>query len=114
MFVLSSRALDFSAVKGGLVEQLSGEPSELVRKLAARGINHLYIDGGLTIQRFLSARLVDRLIVTRVPVLIGKGIALFGELPGDLKLEHVQTRTFEGGLVQSEYSLAGRKRSVGS
>src|SRR4030095_16557825 len=47
--VLSSRPLDLSAAKGGVVEQMAGAPAEIVSRLAAGGANHLYIDGGLTI-----------------------------------------------------------------
>jgi len=106
--VLSSRALDFSWIKGGVVEQMSGEPAEIVKELEERGLQHAYIDGGVTIQRFLAAGLIDRLVVTRVPVLIGEGIPLFGPLPGDIVLRHVETRTYKGGLVQSEYEIGGR------
>ena len=104
--VLSSRPLDFSAVKGGKVEQMSGPPAEIVAKLAATGAKHLYIDGGITVQRFLRAGLIQRIIITRVPVLIGEGIPLFGSLPHDVKLEHVATRSYASGLVQSEYLVA--------
>lgn len=101
--VLSSRPLDLSAAKS-TVEQMSGAPADIVARLAASGANHLYIDGGITIQQFLRAGLVDRLIVTRVPVLIGQGIPLFGSLPHDIRLQHVATRAFPSGLVQSEYT----------
>jgi dihydrofolate reductase len=101
--VLSSRKLDFSAVKGGVVEQMSGEPAEIVKRLNSRGFKHAYIDGGITIQRFLAAGCIDRMIITRVPVLIGTGIPLFGAVPHDIRLRHVATRCYKGGLVQSEY-----------
>src|SRR5580693_2509350 len=68
--VLSSRPLDFSSVKGGVVEHMSGEPSEIVEQLKALDFKHAYIDGGNTIQRFLMAGLIDRMVITRVPVLI--------------------------------------------
>src|SRR6266446_6778669 len=64
--VLSSHLLDFSAIKGGVVEQMTGEPADIATKLKARGFKHVYIDGGITIQRFLSAGLIDRLVITRV------------------------------------------------
>ncbi len=103
--VLSSRPFDVSAVRGGVVEQMSGPPAEIVSKLAASGAHNLYIDGGITIQRFLRAGLVQRLIITRVPVLIGEGIPLFGALPRDLRLHHVTTQHYPSGLVKSEYRV---------
>jgi len=104
--VLSSRPVDLSAVRGGAAEQMSGPPAEIVSKLAASGADHLYVDGGITIQRFLRAGLVQRLIITRVPVLIGEGIPLFGTLPRDLRLAHVATQHYPSGLVKSEYRVA--------
>jgi dihydrofolate reductase len=101
--VLSSRPLDFSSVRGGVVEQLAGPPAEIVSKLAASGAHHLYIDGGITIQGFLRAGLIQRLIITRVPVLIGEGIPLFGTLLRDIRLRHVATQHYPSGLVKSEY-----------
>ena len=106
--VLSSRPVDLSAAVGGVVEQLSGPPAEIVAKLAATGAHHLYVDGGITIQRFLRAGLVQRLIITRVPVLIGDGVPLFGPLPGDIRLRHIATRHYPSGLVQSEYQVAAQ------
>ena len=103
--VLSSRPIDLSAAVGGVVEQMSGSPAEIVSQLAASGAHHLYIDGGITIQRFLRAGLIQRLIITRVPVLIGEGVPLFGSLPHDIRLRHVMTRHFPSGLVQSEYHI---------
>lgn len=101
--VLSGRPVDLSVVRGGVVEQMGGPPAEIVSRLAASGAHHLYVDGGITIQRFLQAGLVDRLVLTRVPVLIGDGIPLFGSLPHDVRLRHVATRSYPSGLVQSEY-----------
>lgn len=104
--VLSSRPVDLAAVVGGVVEQMAGSPADIVSQLAASGARHLYIDGGITIQRFLRAGLIQRLIITRVPVLIGEGVPLFGALPHDIRLRHVMTRHYPSGLVQSEYQVA--------
>ncbi|HLW83647.1 MAG TPA: dihydrofolate reductase family protein [Candidatus Sulfotelmatobacter sp.] len=103
--VLSSRPIDFSKVRGGRVEQMSGPPAEIVAKLAASGVQHAYIDGGITIQRFLRAGLIQRLTITRVPVLIGEGIPLFGTLPHDVRLRHLATQTYPSGLVKTEYEV---------
>ena len=108
LVVLSTRPLDFSSGKDGVVEQMSGEPVEIAKQLRSRGFQHAYIDGGVTIQRFLAAGLIDRMVITRVPVLIGAGIPLFGPFPRDINLRHIATRTYNGGLVQSEYEIAAK------
>jgi dihydrofolate reductase len=83
--VLSSRPVNLSAPGGGVVEQMAGPPAEIVSQLAVSGARHLYVDGGITIQGFLRAGLIQRLIITRVPVLIGDGIPLFGTLSAGLR-----------------------------
>jgi dihydrofolate reductase len=103
--VLSSRPVDLSGARGGVVEQMAGPPAEILSNLAASGAHHTYVDGGITIQGFLRAGLIQRLIITRVPVLIGDGIPLFGTLPRDVRLCHVATQHYPSGLVKSEYHV---------
>jgi dihydrofolate reductase len=111
--VLSSSPVDLSKVVGGRVEHMAGPPAEIVSKLSSTGANHLYIDGGITIQQFLRAGLIQRLIITRVPVLIGAGIPLFGSLPHDIHLRHIATRQYPSGLVSSEYLIDEEKKALG-
>ena len=105
VFVLSTRPLS-AAPPGAVVERMSVAPTDIVQQLAARGVEHIYVDGGITIQRFLQAGLIQRLIITRVPVLIGAGIPLFGAVPHDIALTPVSTRQYASGLVQTEYLVA--------
>jgi dihydrofolate reductase len=105
VYVLSSSTLA-PAPTGAVVEHMSGAPAEIVSRLAARGVGHVYVDGGITIQRFLQAGLIQRLIITRIPVLLGAGIPLFGALHRDIILRHVGTRQYASGLVQSEYVVS--------
>ena len=84
---------------------MSGEPADIAAKLAASGAKHVYVDGGVTIQRFLRAGLVNRITITRVPVLIGEGLPLFGTLTRDVKLRNVATQAYGSGLVKSEYEV---------
>lgn len=104
--VLTRRPLDIAAEIASSVESMSGSPADIVAQLRERGAQHLYVDGGKTIQEFLDAGLIQRLIITRIPVLLGDGIPLFGPLSNDIQLRHIATRTFDGGLVQSEYEVA--------
>ena len=105
--VLSHKPLDLgpARAKGAVVEQMSGTPVEVAARLGESGARHLYIDGGQTIQGFLRAGLIRRLIVSQLPILLGQGVPLFGALPNDVKLRHIATRTFPGGMVQSEYRI---------
>jgi len=107
VFVLSTRPIA-TPPAGAVVERMSGAPADILSQLAALGIRHVYVDGGITIQRFLQAGLIDRLIITRVPVLIGAGIPLFGPLPHDIALQPVATRQYASGLVQTEYVVTAR------
>jgi len=102
LIVLSSSPLRFESLRGKL-EQMSGQPQEIVTQLQDRGFKHAYVDGGITIQTFLKSGLLDDITITRVPVLIGQGIPLFGPLLHDVRLQHVRTRSYKGGLVQTVY-----------
>jgi len=106
VIVLSNTMLELKAPPGAVCELMGGDPHEIVARLAQRGMKHLYIDGGVTVQGFLAAGLIQRLIITRIPVLLGSGIPLFGALSHDIRFEHVATRSYPSGLVQSEYLVA--------
>lgn len=109
--VLSSRPLDFSWIKNGNVQQMSGDPAQIVAKLEAQKFRHAYIDGGVTIQHFLAAGLIDRMTISKVPVLIGEGMPLFGPLPHDIPLRLISSRTYAGGLVSDVYEVASASAS---
>jgi dihydrofolate reductase len=104
--VLSSTPSAWTAPAAAACEFMTGSPVEIVEQLSDRGYNHLYVDGGITIQRFLDAGLIQRIVITRIPVLLGDGIPLFGRLGHDIPLRHIGTRAFPSGMVQSEYIVA--------
>ncbi|MGL4576567.1 MAG: dihydrofolate reductase family protein [Burkholderiaceae bacterium] len=87
-------------------------PAQLLTRLAAQGMRRVYVDGGVTIQRFLAAGLVEEMTITQIPVLLGAGRPLFGLLPADVWLEHVATHAYPFGFVQSTYRVARTDQSV--
>ncbi len=106
--IVMSTTLDPSEVRAdlaGKVEVSSSSPRALMDELAARGWKRAYVDGGRVIQSFLREGLIRDMVVTRVPVLLGEGLPLFGPLPGDIRLAHVETRAYPSGLVQSRYAV---------
>jgi dihydrofolate reductase len=111
--VLSSRPIELPRDPAARVERMEGEPADIAARLAATGSKHAYVDGGITIQAFLRAGLIQRLTITRVPVLVGEGIPLFGTVPRDVPLRHLGTRTYAGGLVTSEYEVVGTAPNAG-
>jgi dihydrofolate reductase len=106
VFVLTTRPLEIPENIADSVSVLSGSPAEIVQRLEEQGYQHLYVDGGATIQGFLREGLIQTLIITRIPVLLGGGIPLFGAIPHDIRLRHIETRQFDNGLVQSKYEIA--------
>lgn len=87
------------------VESLTGELTDIISGLLQRGFEHIYLDGGVTVQNFLRAGLVDRFILTIIPVLIGKGKPLFGSLPEDVNLKLVDHQSWPSGLLQVTYDV---------
>jgi dihydrofolate reductase len=105
LVVLTSRPASLPAPpEPGIVEPMSGSPAQIVERLETRGAQHLYVDGGQTIQAFLRDDLIQQLIITRIPVIIGTGIPLFGDVSRDVGVRHLTTRSFANGLVQSQYA----------
>lgn len=80
--------------------------SQLRAEFAEAGVARVYADGGKTVQSFLAAGLLNELTITRVPVLLGDGIPLFGKLPGPRQATLLSSVTTEEGAVQSRYRFS--------
>lgn len=81
-------------------------PKELLKRLSKDGVQHVYVDGGKTINGFLKEQLIDEIVVTIMPISIGQGIALFDHGNGDIELTLRSSKTYAGGIVQLQYSVA--------
>ena len=107
VFVLST---SLKQIPGALNEKailIAMKPAALLNYLSDKGFSNIYVDGGKVIQSFLREDLIEELIITRVPELIGTGIPLFDHLDKDLRFEHISTNIYSDGLVKSQYK---RKR----
>lgn len=102
-FVLSQTLQELPDELEGKVELIRGNPAEVTATLHERGYQSLYIDGGQTIQRFLRNDLIDELTVTTLPILLGGGVRLFGDLPEPLDFYLHNTAVFLDAIVQSRY-----------
>ena len=87
------------------VNIIKGDPATVATILNDDKINHVYVDGGKTIQQYLRAGLITQLILTKVPVLIGRGISLFGPLEKDLHLKLENTKSYDNGFTQTTYQV---------
>jgi len=109
--VLSREGVTLPPALHGKVEVLAGDPAAIVAQLAAQGMKHLYIDGGQTIQAFLAAGLIDELVITRIPVVLGKGIALFSSFAKETALRLISSAASENGFIQSRYQVVASSSS---
>ena len=103
VFVLTTRLEELPETLSGKAEIITGRIQEVITKLNQLGYINIYVDGGKLIQSFLAEDLIDELIITRIPILLGKGIPLFMELEQSLKFIHKKTEIFNDSLVKSHY-----------
>ncbi len=87
------------------VSLYQGDLKALVNQLKQAGKQHMYVDGGQTIQAFLREGLISNLCITTIPVLIGQGIPLFGSLTEDIHLSLIKSQAYSSGLVTQTYKV---------
>jgi len=105
VIVLGSKNIKISKTLSNTVKISKESPENLINMLSNIGIRNIYVDGGLTIQSFILAHLLDEITITLVPILLGDGISLFGPLIKDVQLQNLKTTTFNSGFVQIKYLL---------
>jgi len=103
VYVLSNTLREVPAQLAGKVWLVRGELKDVLRGIHELGHTKLYLDGGRTIQSFLREDLVDELILTTIPVLLGGGFSLFGELAKPLAWELVESKVYLNQIVQRHY-----------
>ncbi|CAM3087767.1 dihydrofolate reductase family protein [Vibrio rarus] len=103
VFVLSNTMTKVPKGYEDKVFLVKGQLQDILTELHANGFNDLYIDGGVTIQNFLKEDLIDEMVITRFPILLGGGAPLFGELKQPLNFKVTKSEVVLGTLVQTSY-----------
>ncbi|MFA0085238.1 dihydrofolate reductase family protein [Vibrio sp. 10N.261.51.F12] len=108
VFVLSNTMDSVPTGYEDKVFMVKGPLKEVVSDINAKGYQNLYIDGGVTIQNFLKEDMIDELIITTIPVLLGGGAPLFGALLNPLHFDFVKTETYLDAMVQNHFVRSTR------
>ncbi|MBY0378662.1 MAG: dihydrofolate reductase family protein [Gammaproteobacteria bacterium] len=103
VFVLSNSMSTLPTGYENKVQLIQGPLPDVIHTLHNKGYQNLYIDGGTTIQNFLKEDLIDEMIITLIPILLGGGVPLFGELSQPLLFEFVKSEVFLNAWVQNHF-----------
>ncbi len=104
--IVMSRSLQSLPVNVPKTVSLSAEdPAILVERLSSQGVKRIYVDGGLTIQSFLAKNLISEITITLIPIILGSGKPLFGELTQDIHLKLMESKSYSFGFVQNKYQV---------
>ena len=106
--VVMSKTLEESSLPAELkdkVQLTKLDPSELMESLQSQGWSRVYVDGGKVVQSFIRCGLIEDLVLTTIPILIGDGLRLFGDIEGDIDLQMIDSKSFDCGLVQTHYRI---------
>ncbi|CAE6917670.1 COG0262 Dihydrofolate reductase [Vibrio sp. B1REV9] len=103
VFVLSNTMTEVPQGYEDKAFLVKGELKDVLADLNAKGFNELYIDGGVTIQNFLKEDLIDEMVITCFPILLGGGAPLFGDLERPLNFKVTKSEVVLDTLVQTTY-----------
>jgi len=103
VFVLSNKLKEIPESHKGKAFLVKGSMTEILDQIHEKGLYRLYIDGGTTIRNFLKEDLIDEMVLTTIPILLGGGSSLFSELPNQLNFELIGTKTYLNQVTQNHY-----------
>lgn len=94
----------------GSIQFYTGDLRSLLASLRQQDGKHIFIDGGaMLVNALLQEDLIDEIILSIVPVLLGDGIRLFGDGRPEQRFELLSSVSFESGLVQLHYIRDNKK-----
>ena len=102
VFVVSNSIKEVPEKYKGKIQLLNGSVEDILKEVHSKGYKNLYIDGGVNIQNFLKQDLIDEIIITTIPILLGDGKPLFSKLSNRLNFECISS-SVDKGIVQSHF-----------
>ena len=112
VFVLSNSLDEIPESHKGMAYLVKGTLTEILKQIHNKGFHRLYIDGGITIQTFLQEDLIDEMIITIIPVVLGGGSPLFSELSKELEFELVDSKVYFDQLIQHHFKRKRKAKST--
>lgn len=103
VYVLSNTLNTAPENLSGKVSIVSGDLKNILEKLSSEGHSHIYIDGGKTIQTFLKENMIDEMIITTVPVILGSGFKLFDQDTSSIDYDLKSSKVLLNQIVQNHY-----------
>jgi len=84
-----------------------GKSPEDVMELAKQmKINHLWlVGGGQLATSFLEKNMLNKIILSHMPIILGSGIKLFGDIAQAEKVKFERYKSYPSGFLQSQYSI---------
>ncbi len=103
LFVYSSTITTVPKELQDKVFIIEGAPKTVIETLNKKGYQRIYVDGGKSVQSFLQEELIDELIISTIPVLLGRGVPLFGDLPHPQEFQLISSKIVLNEIVVSRY-----------
>jgi dihydrofolate reductase len=90
--------------KDNTMEYYNGDVDKLIERLREKEGKDIFVDGGSeVVQEFLKKKIIDIFCISIIPVLLGKGISLFGSSSPPQNLQLLSCKSYNSGLVQLWY-----------
>lgn len=103
VFVLSNSLQEIPNEYVGKAKLVKGELTDIIKEINSKGHQRLYIDGGSTIKNFLKEDLIDEMIITTIPVMLGGGTPLFTEPQSSMGFIRVETKMYLDTVAQNRF-----------
>lgn len=86
------------------VDYLNGDLRDLIASLKSEEGKDIFIEGGAeTVFELMKNKLINKYVISIIPVMLGSGISLFKNGRPEEKLEFIESKTYQSGLVQLWY-----------